>query len=236
MAVIGLIVAIAVAVWVSPLVAIAVLIVAIAVSSVQFRRWGRTTDDLIRATLPTRPADERGDADLVNLAGGLSAVSGVPLPTLAVLDEPGANLMVFGAGIGNATVVVTSGLLTALDRIQLEAMLARAFVQLRQGGVDAATLAVAARRSPVIRALTGVGSRALVSPDREVLIDRAAVGLTRYPPALIAALRVCEAVGTVVSSAQSDSAHLWMADPLAAGDRSEERASLRYRIDALELL
>lgn len=205
----------------------------------------------VLAVLAPRPAGPDTDARLVNLADGLSATSGVPVPDLFVLDDPGANMLLVGESPSEPAVVVTTGLLDALDRIQLEAVVARAFAELRLGGLPASSVAVNAVARPqaslagggagalTVRPLAGLlaaGYAAVAGSDRDIEIDRAAVALTRYPPGLLAALEQLERVGTAVVRAEPTSAHLWMADPGVGVPGMPERSSLELRIEALRLL
>ena len=92
-----------------------------------------------RVACPSGRPPPTPSARLVNLADGLSATSGVPVPDLFVLDDPGANMLLVGESSATPAVVVTSGLLDALDRIQLESVVAWAFAELRQGELPAAS-------------------------------------------------------------------------------------------------
>lgn len=205
----------------------------------------------VLGSLPLRPASADTEPRLVNLADGLSATSGVPVPDLFVLDDPGANMLLVGESSATPAVVVTSGLLGALDRIQLESVVAWAFAELRQGELPAATVAVTTVARPAIT-IAGGGPGALVvkpfsglfaagysyvaDPDRDLLLDQAAVALTRYPPGLLSALGRLAQVGTTVGAAVPESAHLWMADPGVSVPGMPARPSLELRVEALRLL
>jgi len=200
--------------------------------------------------LHPRPVTD-ADARLVNLAEGLSATSGVPVPDLFVLDDPAANMLLVGESPAAPAVVVTQGLLDALDRIQLEAVVARAFAELRLGGLPASSVAVNAVARPqhsldrggpgalAVRPFAGLvatGFASVAGGDRDLELDRAAVALTRYPPGLLAALEQMQRVGTRVAAADPTSAHLWMADPGVGVKGMPERSPLELRIEALRLL
>jgi heat shock protein HtpX len=205
----------------------------------------------VLASLDPRPAEIGTDARLVNLADGLSATSGVPVPDLFVIDEPGANMLVVGEASVTPAVVITSGLLEALDRIQLESVVAWAFAEMRQGELPAASVAVTTVARSAI-SLAGGGPGALVvrpfsglfsagyahvaDPDRDLLLDQAAAALTRYPPGLLSALDRMRQVGTTVARAVPESAHLWMADPGVAVPGMPPRPALELRVEALRLL
>ena len=111
--------------------------------------------------------------------------------------------------------------------------MARAFVQLRQGDVFSATMSVRLESAPATRffaALLGHRSN-LNDPDRDVLVDRAAVMLTRYPPGLVGALGACLRVGAMVSAGSPSLRRLWLVDPITV-----DVDALTHRIEALRVL
>ena len=123
---------------------------------------------------------------------------------------------------------VTTGLLTELDRIELEAVLAEELIQIRRRETLPATVLVAT---------FGVG-RALALPgDRDAQADQAAVALTRYPPALASALEKLEAKGAAVAGQPASHG-----PPVAGRSRARPpaprrgRLTLRERIEALREL
>ena len=191
------------------------------------------------------------EARLTNLAEGLAAQRGVPIPALRLVDDPAANMLVVGMTPQQSALVVTTGLLQALDRIQLEAIIGRGIAEIRQGDLPAGTLAVRSvgRPSSALDAggaaglaarpfagLVAAGAAYVTDPDRDLLLDQAGVALTRYPPGLIAALEICERVGTTLQRPDPSTDHLWMAATGAQGRAVAERPSLHLRIEALRLL
>ena len=77
------------------------------------------------------------------------------------------------------------------------------------------------------------------------MADLTAVGLTRYPPALVAALEKLQGTGTLRPRRRPAIAHLWLGDPAPAGLRSpggwmsrlfETHPPLDARIEALREL
>jgi heat shock protein HtpX len=167
--------------------------------------WARFGGDR-RALGPlvTRSADPVDDARVVNLIEGLSVGAGVRQPRLLVVDTPGLNAMAAGTTPARAMVVVTSGLLAELSRIELEAVLAEELVLIRHQETVPAT---------VLAATFGLGRGIGVPGDRDTRADTAAVTLTRYPPALAAALEKVHAKGAQVPGVPGSLRHLWLADP-----------------------
>jgi Zn-dependent protease with chaperone function len=88
----------------------------------------------------------------------------------------------------------------------------------------------------VLAATFGIGQGSALRADRDARADQGAVGLTRYPPALAAALEKIETKGSTVEGQPSYMAHLWLADPRGAGGGGRGRLPLRERIEALREL
>ena len=235
-AVVGPIVAIGVVISILLLVVAGVigLVVGLVLTAVaaiiRARTFGREVEAHVLSGLVLHAADGPEAANLANLVDGLAVSAGVPAPELRVLDAPGANVMVVGTTPETAVVVVTTGLLDALDRIALEGVVARAIAAIRQGAIAGPSWSIELSRSAITRPFAPSSA---ADDDRDVLLDRDAVGLTRYPPGLIAALEACAAIGTEVAGAPAGSTPLWMVDP-AGGDHVA--AELLHRIEALRLL
>lgn len=211
------------------------LVVTVVAVVLRVRTFARGIEAQVLERLALRPAHGEDAASLRNLTGGLSATIGVPVPDLYVVDDDAANLLAVGTSPETAAIVVTSGLLAAVSRIELEGVVARALAQIRQGDLVAATMSVRLERAPATRVFAEMLDRgtSVDDPDRNVLLDRAAVALTRYPPGLMGALRACQRTGTVVVANDPSIARLWMADP---DDAAAASIDLEHRIEALRLL
>jgi heat shock protein HtpX len=246
-----------------PVVALAVVVVTAAL--VALASW-LGCEPLARHLIRAQPADPVAHARLVNLVEGLCITAGVPVPSLYVVDEPGLNAMTMGRGPHHASLVVTSGLLAGLNRIELEAVLAHELSHIKSDDILTSTLAVAlfgilgatgmaaASDGPgrllgwlllPLEALAGVGLHFAVGPQREAIADMSGVALTRYPPALVAALEKLQQTGTLITSGSRATAHLWLGrpTPLVSPDRLgwlvrlyETHPPLDERIEALREL
>lgn len=214
-----------------------------------------------------QPPDPLAHARLLNLVEGLGANAGVTGPSLRVRVDPGLNALTLGRSPRQATLLVTSGLLEALNRIELEGVVAHELSHIRSDDLLAATLAVplfgiwrrpaltAAQSGPSamvarvlvpISALAGLGLRLSVDPHREEQADIAGVRLTRYPPALMAALEKVQHRGAIVDGGALSPAigHLWLASPLPPSPGRlawlthlyETHPGLQERIEALREL
>lgn len=117
-----------------------------------------------------------------NLVAGAAADLGTGVPQLWVIPSGRVNALVAWQ-IGTHHLAVTEGALRTLNRTELEAVVAHSMVRIASGEARRATLALAL--GPLGRSLVRVGPA----------LDVRTAALTRYPPALAAALRRCEAVG-----------------------------------------
>jgi heat shock protein HtpX len=190
--------------------------------------WARLAGDRrVLAKIGGRDADPRRDARLCNLVEGLSISAGLKQPRIKVIDSPGLNAMAAGTSASRAVVAVTSALVSELDRIELEAVLAEELVQIRRGETLPETVVVAT---------FGLGKGWAVPGDRDGQADQGAIGLTRYPPALASALEKIESKGATVAGQASYMAHLWLADPRGSEGNARGRLPLGERIEALREL
>lgn len=186
--------------------------------------------------LEAEPADPVTHARLFNLVEGLGANAGVPQPALFVVADPGLNALSMGRSPRHAVLVVTTGLLEQLSRIELEAVLAHELSHIRSEDILTATVAVVlfgwfggpARAAAggggralfgyllvPLSAAAGVGLQLSIAPHREEVADNAGVHLTRYPPAMVTALEKMQRQGTIVHRGSAPAiAHLWLGGPL----------------------
>jgi heat shock protein HtpX len=233
---VGLVVALVGLLLLPPVVAvIAGLIVGLAIAAAAW--WGSVP--LALHLLGATPADPITHARLFNLVEGLGANAGVAQPALFVVADAGLNALTMGRSPRHALLVVTSGLLDNLSRIELEAVLAHELSHIRSEDIVTATVAVGlfgllggpARAATgggagaflsyllvPVAALAGLGLQFSIDPHREEAADSAGVHLTRYPPALVAALEKMQRGGTLLGggAAAPATAHLWLGGALPA--------------------
>lgn len=179
-----------------------------------------------------------GDPRLANLVEGLSLSTGIEEPALYELDDPSRNALALTDGEA-ASVVVTSGLIKDLGRMELEAVVAAALVRIKSGDAAIDTLAAGMFSYPMIdgplaQITSPVGRwamRKVVVPDADIAADQAAVGVTRYPPGLSSALeKISESYHPARATAGND--HLWVAPPLTT-EAVVPHSPLQWRIDIL---
>jgi heat shock protein HtpX len=129
-----------------------------------------------------RPADPGRWPRYTNLVDGLASTAGLPRPRLYVAEDDAANAFSVGRDPERSALVVTTGLLTTLNRVELEGVLAHELNHIWSWGARLATLGVALGRVPGLL-------RLLAPARREFDADEAGARLTRYPPGLVSALR-----------------------------------------------
>ncbi|MDA8267596.1 MAG: M48 family metalloprotease, partial [Actinomycetota bacterium] len=106
-----------------------------------------------------------------------------------------------GTRPGSSVLVVTTGLVQRLDPVQLEGVLAHELTHMKHGDVAVGTVAAA-----VVLPLAGMIDLGgvvhhLRGRGTELLTDRRAVGVTRYPPALRSALAIMVGSGSEPAAA-----------------------------------
>jgi heat shock protein HtpX len=88
-------------------------------------------DKLVLAMHGARPADETKDAYLYNTAEGLALAAQIPKPKLYIIEDPSPNAFATGRDPQHASIAVTSGLLKAMNRAELEGVLAHEMSHVR---------------------------------------------------------------------------------------------------------
>jgi hypothetical protein len=146
-------------------------ILPVCVAAIAFRATTRRALSSAQA-VAIRGADE---PRLTNIATGLARDLGVRVPRLFVVAHPGPNAMI--ALAGEPAIGLTHSALTGLSRTELEAVVAHCLIRLNGPGLRRSV--AAAVMGPLARPLTPV-----VTPAD----DARAAALTRYPPALAAAI------------------------------------------------
>lgn len=183
-ALLGLVLGIVLGVAVGPLVGAVCGVLVLVVAWLALTRGALRFDLLL---IGARPAGERC-ARLATLVEGLCATFGLRPPDLKVIDDPVPNACALGRDGGHGVLVVTSGLLQALDLIEMEGVVAHELVHLKRHDARVTSVAIAAVAP--LTWLTGSDRllRAAVGSGREYRADQVAVVTVRYPPGLRDAL------------------------------------------------
>jgi hypothetical protein len=195
----------------------------------------RRVDAILLDHLDVVDADEVEHLRAFNLLESLSLRSGVAVPALYLTDDRSVNASAIQLG-GDAAAIVTAGALERLDRLELEALLAEIIIRIADGDAHAATVAAGMAGLPFTQGplsfLAPLADRAIrhaLTEDREIIGDFAAVGLTRYPPALRNTLEYAADDATGAAGVQPATAYLW----IVPRPPYEPHFDLAIRVDAL---
>jgi heat shock protein HtpX len=82
------------------------------------------SDKIVLKMAGARPVSRAEFFDLYTVTENLVITAGLPLPKIYVIDDPAPNAFATGRDKNHAVVVTTTGLLTALDRAELEGVIA----------------------------------------------------------------------------------------------------------------
>lgn len=208
-----------------PVVFVLAVVVALVLAVVAYLYADRVVLGLSHA----RPVSLEDEPRYHNLVEGLCVSAGLPKPDLYVIDDDTPNSFATGRNPNHAAVVVTTGLLGKLSRMELEGVLAHELAHIRSNDTLVNGLGTTLVALPLMPAgkLAGRLLAALVGRGRERDADISGVRLTRYPPGLAAALEKVRHDGAAAGSVSRATAHLWIASPLDAGGFDERIKALR---------
>lgn len=179
----------------------------------------------ILRTMGARPVGAGMEPRLESLVASTCASHGIAEPRLHLVDDQALDAAVVGRR-NDMHLVVTTGVLHQLDRLELEAVVARELAQFGNGVHAATSLASV---GPLLGPLATTMRRVQLDSQRLALIDVQGVLMTRYPPALVTAFEKAARGRGVVGALATR--HLWMIGPLD-GTKGVQPA-LQDRIDAL---
>ena len=153
-----------------------------------------------------------------NIVEGLALTAGIPKPRVFVVDDAAPNAFATGRDPAHAAVAVTRGMLEAMNRVELEAVLAHELSHVKSRDTLAMALAVTLVGLPAtVLPFIGPVLQTAVSRRREFYADLSGVQLTRFPPGLISALEKLKARTTEVHAAARATEPMWIESPLHAG-------------------
>lgn len=117
--------------WIS-LSVLALIVFSSLFKMIQFRRGGGAS---VAIDMGARHALRRNrkESTLLNIVEEISVASGVPVPPVFVMDEPGINAFAAGYGQEDAIVCVTTGALDKLSRDELQGVVAHEFSHIFNG-------------------------------------------------------------------------------------------------------
>ncbi len=119
---------------------ILLFVVPFAVGTNIFAYWN--SDKVVVAMAGAKPADEGQYADLHNMVENLAITAGLPKPKLYIINDPAPNAFATGRNKEHAVVAVTTGLLSMMDRSELEGVLAHELSHIGNRDMLVSTVAV----------------------------------------------------------------------------------------------
>jgi heat shock protein HtpX len=100
-------------------------------------------DRMILSVSGAREAKKEEFPYLVNVVEGLSIAAGVPMPRIYVIDDPAPNAFAVGTSPDKASVAFTTGLISMMNRAELEGVAAHELSHIKNFDSRMATIAVA---------------------------------------------------------------------------------------------
>jgi heat shock protein HtpX len=100
------------------------------------------SDKIVLAVSKARPVTKEEYPYLYNVVEGLAIAAGLPKPRCYVIDDTAPNAFASGRNPKNSVVVVTTGLLDKLNRVELEGVIAHEMSHIQNYDVLVQTLAV----------------------------------------------------------------------------------------------
>ena len=82
------------------------------------------SDKIVLLTTGAKPASKEEYFDFYTVTENLAIADGLPKPKLYVIDDPAPNAFATGRNPNHAVVCATTGLLTIMDRSELEGVIA----------------------------------------------------------------------------------------------------------------
>ncbi len=234
--VVGVVVAIVLAlVGVSWLVAaiVAVVVAATCLAGLHFGAW-KLVLRLTGSETPHGPAQEI----LSNVLEGLCVNHGIATPELRTIESRSVNALATARTPTRAAIVVTTGAVERLERIEMEGLLAHLLCRIRRGDAAFETLAGVLLAWPLgaFGQLRGRIMNRVLPEARSLEADFEAVSLTRYPPGLLSALIVVSNQDAEVPSTTAAALHMWVDEPDWGIADTIRRPRIETRIAALNEL
>lgn len=171
-----------------------------------------------------------------NLVEGLCIAHGFRQPNLFVVVDSAPNMMMVGKNSSLGNLIVTTGLLERLNRVELEGLITHELSRTRNrlAFLDSTTALLVARPFSSMPSLVNWIATKIFSSWAVAETDLQAVGLTRYPTALASALKSLNIDGRELRVNPRFCRHLWINPPVDALISSSFTTS--DRIDALSEL
>ncbi len=200
------------------------------------------SDSLVLSMTHATEADPVMYRDLHRMVENLAITAGLPKPRVCIIDDEAPNAFATGRDPEHSVVAVTTGLISILERSELEGVIAHELSHIGNRDILVGTIAVVlvgfvsivsdlflrtfrGRRNghpaavvlvlfaAILAPIAASLLRLAVSRKREFLADASGALLTRYPEGLASALRKIKAHGQEMRHATNATAHLFIASP-----------------------
>lgn len=205
------------------------------------------SDKIVLASYGARVVDQAEAPEIYAIVANLAQRAGLPMPRIAIIPEDTPNAFATGRNPEHAVVAVTEGIMRALSRPELEAVIGHELGHVKHRdiliGSMAAVLAQAimflsrmamwvsprdeeGRSNPlagiaimILGPLAAFMLQMAVSRSREYLADDYSAHLTGRPDMLASALERLQSYNQQLpmQSAQPATAHMMIVNPLSAG-------------------
>lgn len=179
----------------------------------------RNAEATVLSMVDGRAASETEHARLFNVVEGLCVVGGDQRPAIRIVDVEFPVALAVAMPGSSGTIVVSSGFVASMGRVETEAVMAHLMWRIRSGDVSLTTylIAMSAFFGRIGLASLSKAIVKKVTDERVVLYaDLSACQATRYPPALISALEVTFQA-RAVSAGTIGALPLWFATPALPG-------------------
>lgn len=100
------------------------------------------SDKVVVRMTHARPVAKEENEELWNIVENLSITAGLPMPRIYIVDDPAPNAFATGRDPEHAIVAVTSGILSLLDRSELEGVIAHELSHIGNRDILVSTIAV----------------------------------------------------------------------------------------------
>lgn len=121
--------------------------------------WGSywSSDKIVLKMTRAHVIDHDTAPQLFNVVDEVRIAAGLPMPTVAIVDDPAPNAFATGRDPDHAVIAFTTGILDAMDREQLQGVTAHEMAHV--GNRDTLVMAVAATTAGLIAIIADIGVR-----------------------------------------------------------------------------
>ncbi len=121
--------------------------------------WGSywKSDSLVLAMTKARVIDHDNAPQLFNIVEEVCVAAGLPMPKVAIVEDPAPNAFATGRDPEHAVIAFTTGILQVMDREQLQGVAAHEMAHV--GNRDTLVMAVAATTAGLLAIVADMGAR-----------------------------------------------------------------------------